>query len=283
MRSLIKALVATSLLLTSGVAFAQPNQFGAGGAKIVVPAVTSDAYTIPLDYASPGIILANTADADADVWTLPDCDSAISMGDAPYGPKYSTVGAVVQVANTVGAAATISLSPIATDMIGQLTGAVDVDISSTVKGGFVSLTCVADDLWLPTVNFGFDGSTTINAFQSPNGVRAEQAKAATDTTIGVLEIGPFNVLTSTGASGAIEITLPDCTGAVLGEVAVVQATAQAISVLPGDESNTLFILNGLSLDAGDEVDLAVGGVVEFQCSATDRWNAVGGGTDGGAT
>lgn len=267
------------VLAFASVAFAAPTQFGAGGARVVVPTVTSDAYNIPLEYASPAVILSNTSDTDADVWTLPDCDTAASAGgQAPYPATMSTIGAVVQV--FVNAAAQVALSPVATDQIAQLTGAVDVDIEAQDIGSYVRLVCVADNLWVPTESKGFYGDGT----QQLNG-RVAVPKAATDTTIAVSEGGAFQVFTNTGASGIIEITLPDCVTATIGvefHFAGVIATHN-IEVLWTDDANTLAVIEGVALDAGDEVDIIPYSKASFRCVAADRWEVTGGGVDGGAT
>lgn len=100
--------------------------------------------------------------------------------------------------------------------------------------------------------------------------------------------------TSTGAAGGIDITLPECaaddnignrvTRGGLGATFVIAASDQAINVLVFDDTNSLFNLDGTALDAGDEVDLAVGEVGIFTCVIGDKWSAItSGGADGGAS
>lgn len=272
MRSILKALVGFSLLV-AGAAHAQPNQFGAGGGKVVVPTVTSDAYTIPGDYATGDVILSNTGDTDADVWTLPECDSAISMGDATYGPKYSTVGMVVQVFVNTAILNSIVLDPQATDQIAGLTSAVNVNLTSVGKGAFAKLTCAADDLWVFDGE-GFVGDGAASSVAYP--IRTTPIDAVGGETLTVPQIVAAGglVTNSTDANGAI-VTLPGCTAATLGLRLTFYSSivTQVFNINP----NALDDFQGIETTnaAGDSLENTttpvIGDSISFYCKTATHW------------
>lgn len=271
MRSiLIKALAAATLLI-SGIANAQPNQFGAGGAKIVVPTVTSDAYTIPGDYASPNVILTNTSDSDADVWTLPNCDSALSMGDATYGPKFSTLGMVVNVLENTAVASALVLSPAADDQIQGLTSAVNKDITSGGRGSFVSLVCAADDLWVPVRASGFLGDA-VNVNMSGSGFVSFITNIGTlSPTAGDLRANV--VYNNLGDTDNAIINFPDCeatnVGATLTYIQLTTTVLQTIGVAADDVIGGAIAGAAAGDDVANTTTPIVGDAIQIVCTAAD--------------
>lgn len=108
-------------------------------------------------------------------------------------------------------------------------------------------------------------------------------------TMTISDSGFGQLHTSTGASGTIELTFPDCIGddndgnaiarGSLGAVWLVAATAQTIELVPG--SGDEFILNGTGVTAGDEVDLVAGEFAIAVCTVAGKvYVESAGGADG---
>jgi hypothetical protein len=274
MRSILKALVGLSLLVVSGVAHAQPSTGTLSGPVVVVPTVTSDAYTIgstagQLDFGN-AVILTNTGDTDADTWTLPDCDSAIS-GTAPYAPKFSTLGMVINVLENTAVASALVISPQALDQIQGLTTAVNVDITSGGRGSFVSLVCAADDLWVPVRTSGFLGDA-VNVNMSGSGFVSFITNIATlSPTAGDLRANV--VYNNLGDADNAIINFPDCTAATVGAtLTYIQLTTTVLQTIGVAASDTIGgAIAGAA--AGDDVANTttpiVGDAIQVVCTAAD--------------
>lgn len=283
MRLSFKALVAYTLLI-SGSAFADPNMLRSGGAVIVVPVVTSDAYTIGTSTSSydggndfaAGVVLANTGDTDADTWTLPDCDSAID-GTAPYAPKSSTLGMRVAILNNIAAASALVIAPQALDQIAGLTSAVNKSITSQGVGAYVTLVCAADDLWVPTANFGFAGDAAgVAAFVGGSGSHVVPLEVVGGETVTVAQLqASGGLVTNPGDVNGVIFTLPACAAATIGLRVTVYSSivTQVLNINPNaaDDFQGIETTNAVGDSLENTTTPVIGDSISFYCKTATHW------------
>ena len=277
MRAFIRSLFAVLVsLMVVTPAFAQQAMIRGNSPKIVVPTVTSDAYTIDMSTdVGPSIILANTGDSDADTWTLPDCDSAIA-GTAPYAPTVSTLGMQVNILNNTSVTSALTIAPQSTDQIQGLTSAVNKSISSTGNGAFVSLSCAADDLWVVLENRGFVGDAVNVGGNGGGPVTVVTNTTSISPTSGQLR--PGVVYVNTGDSDGSQVTFPDCTAATVGTTLQYYSTTNQTFTIVIASSDT--VGGGIAgAAAGDDVDNhttpIAGDAITLVCTAADTITAIG--------
>lgn len=145
-RSLLTAVVAVLLLAVAPAAFAQPSNTGA---SLRAHVFTADGDAVG-GYSN---FNTNTGASGAIVLTLPACQSAGTQSSAPYEPKTSTVGTVVQV--ILDAAQDVDLAPGSASINGDTAG--DQVSSDATAGSHITLLCVADGDWK---TFGSAGTWT---------------------------------------------------------------------------------------------------------------------------